>query len=95
MGVYIRGLELPENCSDCKFKYMQEIGCPHKGISFQAPGRHPDCPFVEPIPHGDLIDINWLKENDCAVFKEIKSDYGNYEEKLMWDTIPVVIKEEE
>ncbi len=51
MGVYIRGIEMPTSCGDCKLRMA--IGCcgnlPHNT-------RMPNCPLVEIPPHGDLID---------------------------------------
>lgn len=54
MGVYIKGMEMPTSCEDCRF---------HDGWCLLLPGiaqarneRREDCPLVPVPPHGDLID---------------------------------------
>lgn len=54
-GVYIKGMEMPENCDDC----LLGADCPHDqsmdGYKMQG-GRPRTCPLVFVPPHGDLID---------------------------------------
>lgn len=52
MGVYIKDMEMPKGCGDCKFRY---IGICHASTKT-------DCPLVPVPPHGDLIDRNKLYE---------------------------------
>jgi len=60
MGVYIKGMEMPENCTFCEMWY--NIDChPYQGIS--PPKSRPDhCPLVEVPKHGRLIDADKMKE---------------------------------
>lgn len=62
MGVYIRGMEMPKSCRECKL-VEGNYYCPFTGVSWMQRGekyynkKHPDCPLIEvPEPHGDLID---------------------------------------
>lgn len=67
MGVYIKGLSMPENCESCQFSCISDlfipgwVGCQFdigmaKKESFK--GRHPNCPLVEvKVPHGRVIDV--------------------------------------
>ena len=67
-GVYIKGMELPKRCSECRFfAWSRGIGqhcAVAPNITFHATidgfdvnyERNGDCPLV-PVPdHGDLID---------------------------------------
>lgn len=62
MSVYIKGMEMPKSCSDCRFcadKWCYVI--PEDGwqIDFCRPDRRPDwCPLI-PVPdHGRCIDAD-------------------------------------
>lgn len=73
MGVYIKGMEMPKSCDECRIMMFEDTncvpelfcGCP---IVFKAHpqgvGHRPDyCPLVEvPTPHGRLIDAEALME---------------------------------
>lgn len=55
MGIYIKGMEMPTSCADCRVRLA--VGCfgnlPHNT-------RMPNCP-VGPVPaHGRLIDADAL-----------------------------------
>lgn len=67
MGVYIKGMEMPESCFQCWFLHVINPGyfyCFASGEeleeNFATPkGRYKDCPLVEvPTPHGRLIDAD-------------------------------------
>lgn len=69
MSILIRGMEMPENCEECKIK-RSRLSCPITGhyVNNYRNERHNICPLVEvPTPHGDLVDIdkalNHLPEN--------------------------------
>lgn len=76
MGVYIKGMEMPQNCAECPMCYdMME--CSVSPLKFWngrteieqfdfCNERHPDCPLVELPEHGDLIDRDTLKRTFCA-----------------------------
>ncbi len=55
MGVYIKCMEMPDNCGKCKIRY--EMFCPLLRRFIADEGRRHNCPLVEvPEHHGDLID---------------------------------------
>ena len=57
MGVYIKGVDMPTNCTDCR--YMPLVGCnPYQdnGLS-PSDHRHRTCPLTEvKDPHDRPID---------------------------------------
>lgn len=60
MGVFIKGMEMPKNCTGCP------ICC---GLPYQhrdEKGRRPDCPLVELPPHGRLGDLDKLNIHDIS-----------------------------
>lgn len=71
MGVYIKGMDMPKDCTECELIYNDHFGYPRCCISglLSINGRTKrDCPLTEvPEPHGRLID------GDKAV-----KDYHNY-----------------
>ena len=56
MGVYIKGMDMPTNCTDCRYRPL--VGCnPYQdnGLS-PSDHRHRTCPLTEVVePSGDLI----------------------------------------
>ena len=80
MGVYIRGMKMPENCIECRFSDHEawclipgdpktRYYCPEEEIS-----EH--CPLVEvPEPHGKLVEFI-----DVATFED--EDNGTEEVNL-------------
>ena len=68
MSVLIKGMEMPENCSECKIKgegsdSLYTWSCPFTGMEYtkyeEENGRLDECPLVEvPKPHGRLIDTS-------------------------------------
>jgi hypothetical protein len=70
MGVYIKGMEMPTRCCDCKM-YVEDIYCCHllhREIEnpWADDGVELDCPLVPVPPHGDLIDrdaLPWEKQS--------------------------------
>lgn len=70
MGLYIKDMEMPRTCYDCKFRKRNglELICPVFGKSYKIAdtqvlfARGKDCPLVEvPEPHGRMIDADKLK----------------------------------
>lgn len=69
-GVYIKGIEMPKCCEDCKLYNMEYDACNYNNCSVgyeYSNKRMEDCPLV-PVPdHGDLLDRDelahdmWLK----------------------------------
>ena len=63
MGVYIKGMEMPQCCGDCHIGFCKQIGCElYIGFDNYATSRHPDCPISNiTTPHGRLIDADELQ----------------------------------
>ena len=56
-GVYIKGMEMPKNCSSEYCPIISRVCTLYSESSeFLFERRHPDCPLVEVPDHGDLID---------------------------------------
>ena len=66
MGVYIKGVAMPENCKRCEFE-TDELLCDLTGghtDGVRNSGRLEGCPLVEiKMPHGDLIDKEVVKQD--------------------------------
>lgn len=68
-GIYIPGMEMPENCTDCWFRktarheYLSDCQlCPFTGDTTPYLTRDKKCPLI-PVPdHGDLIDRDKLRK---------------------------------
>lgn len=65
MGVYIKGMEMPTGCGECRFvqKGSQEfcgLLLPDFKYSENWSIRPDHCPLIELPPHGDLIDRDAL-----------------------------------
>lgn len=99
MSVLIKGMEMPENCMDCKIKqydeYEDDCICPFSGVVCLSIGRQDACPLVEvPTPHGRLvefIDVAVTCDDDTAEeinFGEALSAY------LKMRSAPAVIEAE-
>ena len=67
MGLYIRDMEMPRTCYDCKFRKRNGLGliCPVLEKSYKIAdtqvlfAREKDCPLIEvPELHGRLIDAS-------------------------------------
>ena len=70
MGVFIKSMEMPNNCYDCPFiraSYAGDYYCAkgngtEEDLKKVYSQRMADCPLVEiPTPHGRLIDADELK----------------------------------
>lgn len=76
MGVYIKGIEMPKRCGNCKFCVnMNEY--PFKACFITYSGiplgtdRLKNCPLVEiKTPHGRLIDRDAVPEVSADPFEE-------------------------
>ena len=67
MGVYIKGIEMPKACSDCFAERCigSDFGCDILGFDDAnttcfTNERREDCPLIEILPHGKLIDADAL-----------------------------------
>ena len=105
MGIYIKGMEMPKDCRECKMlTYYSTSGCSMCDISGNALARNfkpipfdgrPDwCPLIEiPESHGDLIDRDALLD----MVRDVNTDYycevlGVTVEDI--DSVPTVIEAE-
>ena len=62
MGVYIKGMEMPEHCGVCRFAvdgWCYAYGKPNID-ALANDGRTNFCPLVPVPPHGRLIDADYL-----------------------------------
>lgn len=56
MGVYVKDLDMPSNCVECKLPY-EICGYSYRTDIRLRHERHENCPLVEvKEPHGDLVD---------------------------------------
>jgi len=102
MSVLIKGMELPESCSDCAARY--EMFCPLRHRFIADEGRRKDCPLIEIPPHGRLIDADVLRarmyheafETDTPMQKWDSGCWIRYKMfELMEETSPTIIPAEE
>lgn len=56
-GIYIKGMEMPKNCVDCRFH--KSIYCTLTDI---CTNTAQGCPLISVPDHGRLIDADALKE---------------------------------
>lgn len=68
MSILIKGMNMPENCHECKFVDILPT-CPCNKMADEDFGNnvslavegHKDCPLVPVTPHGRLIDKDALE----------------------------------
>lgn len=63
MGIYIKGMEMPQNCLQCyctDSEYGECVLDTEKRCPDDYKKRADWCPLVELPPHGDLISREWL-----------------------------------
>lgn len=65
MGVYIKGMRMPENCCECGIRgydaNAEEEYCPFSLIECLSIGRQDSCPLIAlPDKHGRLGDLDAL-----------------------------------
>lgn len=63
MGVYIKGMELPENCALCPVWDAGNCLVATEAIICEYTKRPSDCPLVPVQPHGRLIDADALRQS--------------------------------
>ena len=96
MGVYIKDMEMPQNCEECDLKVWDEYDdidyvCPFSGVIVLNIGRQGSCPLVEVPPHGRLIDADALAkdlEYDVELDSRILDDMdfvGKEREHIQFD----------
>lgn len=89
-GIYIPGMEMPENCEKCPLLDYEEGFCLASGVKGKSgwyesvlcpgsikDGRHEDCPLT-PVPdHGRLIDADTMEKECCHGCKNELHKYSN------------------
>lgn len=60
MGVYIKGMEMPTSCTDCRFLVDGWCYAALPGSKEERIRTSFYCPLIELPPHGDLIDRDAL-----------------------------------
>ena len=106
MGIYIKGMEMPKNCNECKFgrwsNLHQTVACKvndsepcFKDNSREYRGKRAEfCPLVEiPEPHGALIDRDALEADICPDWNGLYVPDNAYSEKLIRNA-PTIIEAE-
>ena len=99
MGVYIRGMEMPQNCAECFFHKVfpttgvgiNQLYCALCGINIvKLSDAQPDCPLVPVPPHGDLIDRD-------PFIDFIKTHWDSYDQWFVdqLEARPTIIEAEE
>lgn len=57
MSMLIIGVNPPKSCYACS--WYNKVECPvNDGRYYYRVQRHPSCPLIELLPHGDLVDLN-------------------------------------
>ena len=97
MGVYIKNMEMPKNCGDCRFGSLESCDDEPTIISCIVLNRfthevdwHEVCPLVEVKPHGDLID----RDEFISFIKERWDSYDQWFVGML-EARPIVIESEE
>ena len=81
MGIYIKGMEMPEHCDEC---YLREKNiCPLTKTNVTGWGIPLNCPLVPVPPHGRLIDADTVQEE----FKK----FHDGKRLMLIDTAPTII----
>lgn len=92
MSILIKGMEMPEHCGYCRFRYD---GICHALQKTQYSME--ECPLVPvPTPHGDLIDRNKLYEKTAnweAQALDQTLRYRPEEDRDEWRRWSAVLKE--
>ena len=94
MSVLIKGMEMPETCSDCEWSYYVGNGramCKRVSMTdktdIMTKRRADFCPLIEvPTPHGRLIDADAIQDYNVETFGQ---------RLLIIDTASTVIEAED
>ena len=94
MGVYIKGMEMPANCTLCACGNDETRYCKAANEYIPMIGKPRFCPLVEVAePHGRLIDADALV-NTVVFHTNIPADTKEFIEDLI-GIAPTVIEAEE
>lgn len=99
MSVYIKGVEMPTNCSRqgcplfaCIAAYKTGMICTVLNEYVEKGKKNPRCPLIHVPPHGRLIDADAMIE-DCHAHNSQRSLWGELE--YLIDNAPTIIPAEE
>ena len=87
MSVYIKGMEMPTSCAECRFcgEYCYAKGDENKYSKLP-------CPLI-PVPeHGRLVDLDEIENEIAQISPE---DYTAGTIRLILDCAPTIIPAEE
>lgn len=104
MGVYIKGVRMPENCIKCPMQFggmcyvmPAEVDESRVAPTVEAAWKQgkPDwCPLIEVSePHGDLIDRDALEADILPDWNGVCVPDNAYSEKLIYNA-PTIIEAE-
>jgi len=97
MSVIVKGMDMPLQCQRCPLSDDESRYCKAANKYIPMLGHPKFCPLVEvPTPHGDLIDRDALRDNNCDAF-EIKGADGTIlaMDVSIIDDAPIIIPAEE
>lgn len=74
MAILIKSMEMPPTCYFCPMTndgfYLCKANNPYRQLEEDCEERRPSwCPLVPVPPHGDLIDRDALRDNNCDAFE--------------------------
>ena len=92
MSIIIKGMKMPENCTECRFGYDGKCFAVKPFHRFFVDDPF-ECPLIELPPHGDLIDRDALMKDGWKLYKEVMrmGGYAIHEKPLDYQDIPTVI----
>jgi len=74
MGVYFKGMEIPDKCGHCRFATAFECQVTKNFITtFNV--RQADCPLIPIPPHGRLIDADEISEHKYTTMPPYRREY--------------------
>ena len=96
MGVYIKGMEMPDSCWNCPVDKPLCTLWQGMTVDEMDNGRHKDCPLVPILPHGRLVDADvmqkgWFNLNFDRKITDGTLAYWNFQ----LSKIPTIIEAEE
>lgn len=79
--ILIKNMKMPKSCDEC---FVYKSICPATAKRNKALGddvvpknhRHSDCPLIEVLPHGDLIDRDKASKRFAELSENIKAKLG-------------------
>ena len=83
MGVYIKDMEMPGSCIQCKLWYLIPLAdtyediCRVTGHRVNPYHRADDCPLVEIPLHGRLIDADAISKHKYATIPPYRKEYSD------------------